>query len=140
MRLSGDTSQESGVQEGTVLGPLLFLIMISDINKDFSSSNLISFADDTRIYTHITQIETCDNLQFDLNTIYNWTNCNNMLFNSSKFHCLSFNSSIVSNICNIDYSPDLAIINPSSRSLPFLISHLSKSHICAFISPTVIIF
>ena len=43
----------SGVPQGTVLGPLLFIIMISDINKDILSSKIISFADDTRVYTNI---------------------------------------------------------------------------------------
>ena len=33
-----------------MLRPVFFLIMISDINKDVSGSNLISFTDDTRIY------------------------------------------------------------------------------------------
>ena len=45
------------VPQGTVLGPLLFIIIISDINKDILSSRVISFADDTRVYTNITQIE-----------------------------------------------------------------------------------
>ena len=35
--------------QGTVLGPLLFIIMIADINRDVVSSKLISFADDTRV-------------------------------------------------------------------------------------------
>ena len=51
--ISADSPVLSGVPQGTVLGPLLFLIMIADINKDISESNLISFADDTRIYTKI---------------------------------------------------------------------------------------
>ena len=62
--------------QGTVLGLLLLLIMISYINKDISPSNLVSFADDTRVYTRL-QIVICDNLQPDLNTIYDCENCNN---------------------------------------------------------------
>ena len=62
----------SGVPQGIVLGPLLFLIMISDINKGTTASKLISFADDTRVYSNIAQVDDCDNLQSDLNTVFNW--------------------------------------------------------------------
>ena len=41
----------SGVPQGTVLAPLLFLISIADIDKDVSALNLFSFADDTRLYS-----------------------------------------------------------------------------------------
>ena len=61
----------SGVQQGTVLGPFLFMIMISDIDKDVSASKLVSFADDTRLYSSVRDV-TCDNLQLDLNAFYNW--------------------------------------------------------------------
>ena len=60
-----DSPVLSGVPQGTVLGPLLFIIMIFDINKDILSSKIISFADDTRVYTNITQIENSDSLQTD---------------------------------------------------------------------------
>ena len=67
LNLSGGVSKDSpvlsGVPQGTVLGPLLFIIIISDINKDISSSKIISFADDTRVYTNITQIKNSDSLQ-----------------------------------------------------------------------------
>ena len=73
VRLPGGVSKDSpvlsGVPQGTVLGPLLLIIMISDINKDILSSKMISFADDTRVYTNITQIENSDSLQTDLNYI-----------------------------------------------------------------------
>ena len=88
VRLPGGLSQNSpvlsGVPQGTVLGPLLFLIMISDINKEITSSKVISFADDTRVYSNITQSDDCDNLQSDLNTIYNWALYNNMFFKFTK--------------------------------------------------------
>ena len=52
------------------MGPLLFFIMIADIDNDVSSSKLISFADDTRFYYCVGDITDCDNLHFDLNTVY----------------------------------------------------------------------
>ena len=67
---SKDSPVLSGVQQGTVLGPLLFIIMISDINKDISSSEIISFVDDTRVYTNITQIKNSNSLHTYLNSIY----------------------------------------------------------------------
>ena len=57
VRLPGGISEDhhvlSGVPRGTVLGPLLFLIMISDIDKDVSASTLVSFTDDTRLYSGV---------------------------------------------------------------------------------------
>ena len=37
--------------------------MIADINRDVDSSKLISFADDTRVYRQIADIEDCESLQ-----------------------------------------------------------------------------
>ena len=68
----------SGVPQDTVLEPFLFLIMIADINKDISESNLISLADDTRIYTKIHDASDCNILQQDLNNVYDWATTNNM--------------------------------------------------------------
>ena len=65
-----DSPVLNGVPQDTVLGSLLFIIMISDINKDILSSKIISFADDTRVYVNITQIENYDSMQTDLNYIY----------------------------------------------------------------------
>ena len=74
VRMPGGISQAhpvlSGVPQGTVLGPLLFLIMIIDIDK--ASPLALSFADDTRVYSCINNIEKCDQLQIDLNSVYDW--------------------------------------------------------------------
>ena len=80
VRIPGGISKDSPVLSGTVLGPLLFLIMISDIIKGTTSSKLVSFADDTRVYSNIAETDDCDNLQYDLNSIYNWAVHNNMFF------------------------------------------------------------
>ena len=75
----------SGVPQGTVLEPLRFLIMIADINKDISKSNLISLADDTQIYTKIHDASDCNLLQQDLNHIYDWATTNNMFLMHKSF-------------------------------------------------------
>ena len=88
VRLPGGLSEDhpviSGVPQGTVLGPLLFIIMIADINRDVDSSKLISFADDTRVYRQIADIEECESLQQDLNSVYKWASDNNMFFKCKK--------------------------------------------------------
>ena len=119
--ISADSPVLSGVPQGTVLllGPLLFWIMIADINKDISEFNLISLADDTWIYTKIIDVSDCNLLQQDLNHIYDWatTNSNNMFFNAQKFHYITFSSKESSCLSNFYINPELNIINPSSEVL-----------------------
>ena len=84
VRLPGGISEYhpvlSGVPQGTVLGPVLFLIMISDIDKDVSASKLVIFADDTRLYSGVGDVADCDDLQLDLNAVYDWASSNNMFY------------------------------------------------------------
>ena len=119
----------SGVPEGTVLGPLLFIIMIADINRDVDSSKLISFADDTRVYRQIPDIEDCESLQQDLNSVYKWACDNNMFFNPKKFHYLPLSSSQASNKSNIYINPSMDII-PQSTDAPDLNIIMTKD--CSF--------
>ena len=80
----------SGVPQGSVLGPILFLIMIADIDTEVLKSTVSSFADDTKV-SHVVQLrEDCDDLQTSLDTIYKWSDTNNLKFNSSKFQALRY--------------------------------------------------
>ena len=88
-RVSPLTPVVSGVPQGTVLGPVLFLIHIRDIANDLSEKTTASsFADDTRVQRGIHSPEDCSSLQADLQTIYSWASHVNMHFNSDKFECL----------------------------------------------------
>ena len=71
--LSYKSTVISGVPQGSVLGPLLFLVMISDIDENVKHSILSSFADDTRLMKAITAAVDIALPQEDLNTVYEWT-------------------------------------------------------------------
>ena len=71
----------SGVPQGSVLGPLLFLIYINDLT-DGVISNIKLFADDSSIFARVHNIEQTQNqLLADLNTITLWANQWKMKFN-----------------------------------------------------------
>jgi hypothetical protein len=80
----------SGVPQGSVLGPLIFLILIGDIDKDIVTSFLSSFADDTRIGREVDDEEDEKSLQNDLEHVYDWCKENNMSFNSDKFQSMTY--------------------------------------------------
>ena len=62
----------SGVPQGTVLGPLMFLMYINDIDENISLTVRL-FADDCVMYRIIDSLEDSLCLQRDLSTILNWT-------------------------------------------------------------------
>ena len=68
-RVSDDSMVISGVPQGTVLGPMLFLVLMSDINQNIEESKIISFADDTRLYTLSYSVDDCYSLQSDLQSV-----------------------------------------------------------------------
>ena len=73
----------SGVAQGTVLGPLLFLTYKSDL-LDLLSSSVRLFADDALLYGVITDQFGCDVLQDDLYKLELWQENWQMKFNPSK--------------------------------------------------------
>ena len=115
--ISGDSPVLSGVPRGTVLEPLLFLIMLADINKDISESNLISFADDTRIYTNIDDVTDCNTLQQGLTHVYDWASANNMFFDAQNFYYVSFSLKKYYSLSNVYINPEYNTITPSSNVL-----------------------
>ena len=84
---------KSGVPRGTVLGPVLFLIFINDMEKCIHDCIISSFADDTRIKRKVTQSSDVNTLQSNLNNVVNWSKHNNMSLHENKFEFLCHQSS-----------------------------------------------
>ena len=78
----------SGVPQGTVLGPLLFILFINDMKLCITGCVIRFFADDTRILRHIYTLEDASILQNDLNSVIDWARCNNMSLHEDKFELL----------------------------------------------------
>ena len=74
----------SGVPQGSVLGPLLFLIYINDMPNSVLNSKLKLFADDSLLYNNIKSDSDMLNLQLDLNCLVSWSESWQMKFNANK--------------------------------------------------------
>ena len=79
---------KSGVPQGTVLGPILFLVYINDLHQCINHSLISHFADDTRILKAITTADDVSLLQQDLNYTIAWSNRNHMILHEDKFELI----------------------------------------------------
>ena len=62
----------SGVPQGSVLGPLLFLIYVND-NDVGVANKLLKFADDTKLYGKVGTVEDIEKLRLDLAKLVQWS-------------------------------------------------------------------
>ena len=73
----------TGVLQGSVLGPALFLIFINDLPENIRSSVRL-FADDCVLYRNIESPMDCQILQDDMNSLAQWGTDWQMKFNAAK--------------------------------------------------------
>ena len=74
---------KSGVPQGSVLGPLLFLVYINDIDEDILSK-FGKFADDSKVAKVVNNTDDADILRKDLAKIQKWSHDWHMEFNNDK--------------------------------------------------------
>ena len=99
----------SGVPQGSIVGPTLFVLFINDITANLSpGTNISLYADDTKIWRRIKTQDDHWFLQSDINRLENWATTNKMKFHPDKTNILSVsNSNITENmfIYTIDSIP-----------------------------------
>ena len=92
VRVNGEMSLPrpviSGIPQGSVLGPLLFVIYINDL-PDVVSSNVLLFADDTKLFRQVSCKEDAIQLQNDIDALSRWSDDWLLKFNIKKCHVLS---------------------------------------------------
>ena len=75
----------SGVPQGSILGPLLFLLIFNDLTDVVKHSQVVKYADDTVLYVHAkTGKETAKLLTEDLSSISDWLKENELIINLKK--------------------------------------------------------
>ena len=77
----------SGVPQGSVLGPILFLIYINDLEEGVTSK-ILKFADDTELVRKIKGNGDKQKLQDDIDKLIKWSDKWQMLLNFHKCKCL----------------------------------------------------
>ena len=74
-----------GVPQGSILGPLLFILYINDIANALPTGNVLSFADDTTLYLSHTEIKSLfKNANSHMKNLYKWLCVNMLCLNADK--------------------------------------------------------
>lgn len=88
---SGDISNNSGVPQGSILGPLIFSIYAEDMEGIFEFLTPHFYADDTQLLTFSNKNDiasTIDKINKDLQNLLTWANGNGLRINSKKSKCV----------------------------------------------------
>lgn len=89
--MSDFQSITSGVPQGSILGPLLFILLVNDLPSTVARCTLLMYADDTVLFYSAKDVNVIEEkLNEDLGLIGNWLRENSLFINKEKTECLLF--------------------------------------------------
>jgi len=105
----------SGLPQGSLLGPFLFIIFINDLSYCLKNSEFLFFAEDLKIFRSVNSISDSELLQNDLVKVENWFSRKKLPLNLSKCFFVRYSKRIINVICS--YSIRSHILSLRNESL-----------------------
>ena len=87
--LSDSSMVNCGIPQGSIIGPLLFLLYINDLPNSNLVSKVRMYADDTRLtYVPSSPGDLSHSMNHDLTSVQEWLNANKLSLNTTKTKCM----------------------------------------------------
>ena len=123
--LSSWAEVSSGVPQGSVLGPVLFVIFINDM-PDVAKNICSMYADDTKLYGPIRNTKDHESLQNDLDKLVEWSNTWQLRFNEDKCKVLQLGNKNMHHKYDMKRKDNTRVILESSEVEKDLGVHIDK--------------
>ena len=108
----------SGVPQGTVLGPILFIIYVADLQSRVQHCDTRTFADDTKLQKNIVSEESGEELQADLERVVEWSAANSMVLHEDKFEVVHYELNKTSLLRALPFQNELrSYVTPAGNNI-----------------------